>query len=348
MIQCDNIRVWYLLWGAVGTSMTKKLIIQIPCFNEEATLGTTLDDLPREIPGIDEIEILIVNDGSTDGTLKVAREKGVHHVVDLPRNQGLANGFMAGIRGSIRAGADIIVNTDADNQYKGEDIAQLVAPILDGTADMVIGARPIEEILHFSGLKKRLQRLGSWVVRATSGTRVDDAPSGFRAISRESALRLNVFNDYTYTLETIIQAGQRGMSVVSVPIRVNGNLRPSRLVSSIRSYVSRSILIILRIFMVYRPLKFFLVLGTIPFALGFLLGIRWLAYYWLFPEPGRPRVPSLILAAVLLIGGFQLYVLGFIADLISVNRLILEETQYRLRRADLLPAPKRRRSKKIG
>jgi glycosyltransferase involved in cell wall biosynthesis len=323
-----------------------KLIIQIPCFNEEATLGRTLDDLPQNIPGIDEIEVLIVNDGSTDGTVDVARKHGVHHIVDLPRNQGLAKGFMAGIQASLRAGADIIVNTDADNQYNGADVAKLIAPILDGSADIVIGARPIEDIPHFSGLKKRLQRLGSWVVRASSGTRVDDAPSGFRAISRESALRLNVFNDYTYTLEMIIQAGQKGMAVVSVPIRVNGDLRPSRLVRSIRSYVSRSLLIILRIFMVYRPLRFFLVLGTIPFSLGFLLGIRWLTYFWLFPEPGRTRVPSLILAAILMLGGFQLYVLGFVADLISVNRLILEETQYRLRRADLSPAPKKKRPKK--
>ncbi len=202
---------------------------------------------------------------------------------------------------------------------------------------MVVGARPINEIEHFSWVKKRLQRLGSWVVRVTSGTTVDDAPSGFRAISREAALRLNVFNDYTYTLETIIQAGQEGMDVISVPVRVNGETRPSRLVRSIRSYVQRSVLTILRIFMIYRPLRFFLILGAVPFSLGFLLGLRWMAYWWLFPEPGRTHLPSLILAAVLLLGGFQLWILGFIADLISVNRQLLEKIQYRLRRAGLAP-----------
>lgn len=314
-----------------------KLIIQIPCFNEEQTLGSALADLPREMPGIDTVEWLVVNDGSTDRTIEIARENGVDHIVDLPRNQGLAKGFMAGIQEALRAGADIIVNTDADNQYDARDIVKLVEPILEHRADMVVGARPINEIEHFSWVKKRLQRLGSWVVRVTSGTTVDDAPSGFRAISREAALRLNVFNDYTYTLETIIQAGQEGMDVISVPVRVNGETRPSRLVRSIRSYVQRSVLTILRIFMIYRPLRFFLILGAVPFSLGFLLGLRWMAYWWLFPEPGRTHLPSLILAAVLLLGGFQLWILGFIADLISVNRQLLEKVQYRLRRAALAP-----------
>ena len=313
-----------------------KLIIQIPCYNEEKTLGTTLGELPRELPGIDVIEWLIIDDGSTDRTVEVAREHSVDHVVSLPQNQGLAKGFMAGLHACLRAGADIIVNTDADNQYNAQDIGKLVAPILDGRADIVVGARPIADIEHFSWLKKRLQRLGSWAVRMTSGTDIDDAPSGFRAIRREAALRLNVFNDYTYTLESIIQAGQKGMTVVSVPVRVNGDLRPSRLVKSIRAYVQRSMLIILRIFMIYRPLRFFLILGTIPFSLGFLLGVRWMVYFWFFPDPDRARVPSLVLAAILLLSGFQLWILGFIADLISVNRMLLEKIQYRLRRSDLL------------
>jgi len=314
-----------------------KLIIQIPCFNEEATLPAALADLPGSLPGIDRIERLIVDDGSTDGTLEVARAHGVEHIVELPRNQGLAKAFMAGLHACLRAGADIVVNTDADNQYDARDIEKLVAPILEGRADIVVGARPIGDIEHFSPLKKALQKLGSWVVRATSGTDVDDAPSGFRAISREAALALNVFNNFTYTLETIIQAGQKNMSVLSVPIRVNADLRPSRLVKSIRSYVGRSLLIIMRMFMIYRPLRFFLILGTIPFSLGFLLGLRWLAYFWLFPEPGRTRLPSLILAAILLLSGFQLWIFGFIADLVSVNRLLLEKIQYRIRCADLDP-----------
>ena len=314
-----------------------KLIIQIPCFNEEETLGAALADLPRELPGIDTVEWQVINDGSTDRTVEIARANGVDHIVDLPRNQGLAKGFMAGVHAALRAGADIIVNTDADNQYDARDIARLVEPILEHRADMVVGARPIYEIEHFSWVKKRLQRLGSWVVRVTSGTAVDDAPSGFRAISREAALRLNVFNDYTYTLETIIQAGQEGMDVISVPVRVNGETRPSRLVRSIRSYVQRSVLTILRIFMIYRPLRFFLILGAVPFSLGILLGLRWMAYWWLFPEPGRTHLPSLILAAILLLGGFQLWILGFIADLISVNRQLLEKIQYRLRRTAFAP-----------
>ncbi len=314
-----------------------KLIIQIPCYNEEKTLGATLRDLPRELPGLDTVEWLVVNDGSTDRTVEVAREEGVDHIVELPRNQGLARGFMAGIQACLRAGADIVVNTDADNQYDARDIAKLVQPILEGRVDMVVGARPIQEIEHFSWLKKLLQRLGSWVVRVTSGTDVDDAPSGFRAISREAALRFNVFNDYTYTLETIIQAGQQNMAVISVPVRVNGDQRPSRLVRSISNYVRRSTLTILRIFMIYRPLRFFLILGAVPFSVGFLLGLRWMAYWWLFPEPGRTHLPSLILAAILLLSGFQLWILGFIADLVSINRLLLEKIQYRLRRADLDP-----------
>ena len=312
-----------------------KLIIQIPCFNEEQTLGIALAELPRKIDGIDTIERLVINDGSTDQTVAIARENGVEHIVDFPRNQGLAKGFMAGLQAALAAGADIVVNTDADNQYNAADIEKLVGPVLAKQADIVIGARPISEIEHFSPIKKFLQKLGSWVVRATSGTNIADAPSGFRAISREAALRLNVFNEYTYTLETIIQAGQKGMTILSVPVRVNADLRPSRLVKSVRSYVIRSLLTILRIFMVYRPLRFFLWLGSLPMALGLVLGLRWVILYAYFPEPGRTHVPSLILAAILTLVGFQLWVFGFLADLVAVNRLLLEDLQYKVRKNGL-------------
>jgi glycosyltransferase involved in cell wall biosynthesis len=311
-----------------------KLIIQIPCYNEEATLGMTLAELPRQIPGIDQVEWLIVNDGSSDRTVEVALASGVDHVVSFARNQGLAHAFMAGLEASLKAGADIIVNTDADNQYCAADIPRLVEPILRGEADIVVGARPIRQIKHFSPTKKLLQGFGSWVVRLASKTNVVDAPSGFRAISREAALRLNVFNEYTYTLETIIQAGRQGMAIKSVPIRTNGYLRPSRLVKSIPSYVKRSLLTILRISMTYKPLRFFAVLGSIPFSMGFLLGIRWLILFFL--ENGtRSRAPSLILAAILILIGFQLWMFGLVADLMAVNRKVLEDIQLRLRRAEL-------------
>jgi glycosyltransferase involved in cell wall biosynthesis len=311
-----------------------KLIIQIPCYNEEATLGMTLAELPRQIPGIDQVEWLIVNDGSSDRTIEVALASGVDHVVSFARNQGLAHAFMAGLEASLKAGADIIVNTDADNQYCAADIPRLVEPILRGEADIVVGARPIRQIKHFSPTKKLLQGFGSWVVRLASKTNVVDAPSGFRAISREAALRLNVFNEYTYTLETIIQAGRQGMAIKSVPIRTNGYLRPSRLVKSIPSYVKRSLLTILRISMTYKPLRFFAILGSIPFSFGFLLGIRWLVLFFL--ENGtRSRAPSLILAAILILIGFQLWMFGLVADLMAVNRKVLEDIQLRLRRAEL-------------
>ena len=313
-----------------------KLIVQIPCYNEEATLGLTLSQLPRQLPGIDEIEWLIINDGSRDRTLEVAKANGVDRIVNLQRNQGLAKAFIAGLEASLEAGADIIVNTDADNQYCAADIPKLIAPILEGRAEIVVGARPIQNIKHFSPLKKFLQRLGSLVVRLASNTRVPDAPSGFRAISREAALRLNVFNEYTYTLETIIQAGQRGLTVTSVPIRVNEDLRPSRLVKSIFAYVQHSILTILRVFMTYRPLQFFTLLGSIPFSLGFLLCCRWLFLFWgiVGDNPAKPRVPSLVLAAILILIGVQFWIFGLVADLMSVNRQLLEDIQLRLRRKE--------------
>ncbi|MDJ0632570.1 MAG: glycosyltransferase family 2 protein [Xenococcaceae cyanobacterium MO_188.B29] len=314
-----------------------KVIIQIPCYNEEATLGLTLSQLPRRLPGIDEVEWLIINDGSRDRTVEVAQASGVDHIVNFEHNQGLAKGFMAGIEASLKAGADIIVNTDADNQYCAEDIPKLIQPILDGNAEIVIGARPIQEIKDFSPIKKLLQKLGSFVVRIASKTDIPDAPSGFRAISREAALRLNVFNEYTYTLETIIQAGQRGMAITYVPIRTNGYLRPSRLVKSISAYVQRSIITIIRIFMTYRPFQFFMMLGGVPFSIGFLLCLRWLLLFWgiLGDDPAKPRVPSLILAAILILIGVQLWIFGLVADLMAVNRKLLEDIQLRLRRSEL-------------
>ena len=305
-----------------------KLIIQIPCYNEENALPVTLAALPREVPGVDVVEWLIVDDGSTDRTIEVARAHGVDHVVRLPRNQGLAKAFMAGLEASLKAGADIILNTDADNQYCAEDIPKLVQPILDGKAQIVIGARPITDIQHFSFTKKQLQKIGSWAVRLASKTNIPDAPSGFRAISRDAAMRLNVFDEYTYTLETIIQSGQKGMAIMAVPIRTNEYLRPSRLVKSIPSYIRRSILTILRIFITYRPFRFFAIQGAISFTLGFLIGLRFLFFY--FSGHGRGHIQSLILAALLLGIGFFLMVAGVLADLISVNRKMLEDLKWRL------------------
>jgi glycosyltransferase involved in cell wall biosynthesis len=311
----------------------KKLIIQIPCYNEEATLGLTLSELPRQVPGVDVVEWLIINDGSIDRTLDVAKACGVDHIVNFERNQGLAKVFMAGIESCLKAGADIIVNTDADNQYCAADIPKLIAPIVDGSAEIVIGARPIQQIEHFSPIKKFLQKLGSWVVRIASKTDIPDAPSGFRAFSREAALRMNVFNEYTYTLETIIQAGQRGVAIAHVPIRTNGYLRPSRLVKSIPVYVQRSLLTIVRIFMTYQPLQFFMLLGSAPLSLGLILCLRWLILF--FMGTSRAHVPSLIVAAILILIGFQLWMFGLVADLMSVNRKMLEDIQLRLRRSEL-------------
>lgn len=311
-----------------------KLIIQIPCYNEETTLGITLSALPRQIAGVDEVEWLIINDGSSDRTAEVAAEYGVDHIISFEHNRGLAVGFMAGLEACLRAGADIIVNTDADNQYCADDIPQLIEPILRGEAEIVIGARPIRSIDHFSPAKKLLQGLGSWVVRLASNTKIPDAPSGFRAFSRNAAMQINVFNEYTYTLETIIQAGQKGMAITSVPIRTNGFLRPSRLVKSIPSYIRRSILTIIRIFMVYRPLRFFAILGSLPFGMGFFLCLRWLLLFF-FDDPSRARAPSLILAAILILIGVQLWILGLIADLLAVNRKLLEDIQLRLRRQEV-------------
>jgi len=301
----------------------KKLIIQIPCYNEAATLGVTLAALPRAVPGFARVEWMVIDDGSTDGTIEVARAGGVDHVVRLGRNQGLARAFVAGLEAAVRAGADVIVNTDADNQYCADDIPKLTAPILAGEADLVVGARPITDTAHFSRTKKALQLAGSMVVRAASRTRVVDAPSGFRAISRAAAQRLHVHNEYTYTLETIIAAGHSRMAVTSVPVRTNTDLRPSRLVKSLPDYVVRSAMTIVRSFATYKPLRFFAGLGLIVFGAGFVLGLRYL--YFVALGEGDGHVQSVILSALLMGMGVFTALIGVLADLIAVNRRLLEK-----------------------
>ena len=269
----------------------EKLIIQIPCYNEAENLGSVLAELPREVEGFTTVEWLVIDDGSTDGTVEVAEGGGgVDWIVRQPRNMGLARAFSAGVEAALEVGADVIVNTDGDNQYCSRDIPTLVAPILAGKADLVIGTRPISEIEHFSRLKKLLQKLGSWVVRQVSQTDVPDSPSGFRAFSRGAAIRLNVFSEYTYTLETIIQAGLDGLVVSSVPIRTNRPLRESRLVKNVPSYLWQSAVTIVRIFLTYRPLRFFWLLGSLPLGLGALLGIRWMILS--LGAPGLPTSPA--------------------------------------------------------
>ncbi|MBO4636380.1 MAG: glycosyltransferase family 2 protein [Clostridiales bacterium] len=306
-----------------------KLIIQIPCYNEEETLHVAYNDLPKQIDGIDEIETLIINDGSSDRTVEVAKKLGVNYIVNFKRNKGLAYGFMAGLDACLHLGADIIVNTDADNQYNGADIGKLIKPILDGKADEVIGERPIDQTEHFSAGKKMFQHLGSWVVRRASKTDIPDAPSGFRAFSREAALRINVTNSYTYTLETIIQAGRNRIAITSVPIRTNGELRKSRLFKSMGAYMKRSAGVIIRTYMMYKPLAFFGILSAIFFVPGLALGIRFLVL------GGTGHIQSLILAAVLMMLGAQTFFMGLQADLIASNRKLLEDVQYRVRKLEV-------------
>ncbi|MFC0233312.1 glycosyltransferase family 2 protein [Vagococcus entomophilus] len=309
-----------------------KLIIQIPCYNEEETLEIALNDLPKKIAGIDEIEYLIINDGSKDNTVEVAQKWGIHHVVSFKRNKGLAKGFMAGLDACLRQGADIIVNTDADNQYCGADIEKLVRPIIEGKTDIVIGERPIADTEHFSPLKKKLQKLGSWVVRKASKSDIPDAPSGFRAYSRDAAMQMNVANEYTYTLETIVQAGRNKIAMESVPVRTNPELRESRLFSSMFGYIKKSVLTILRAFMMYKPLRFFTLLGGIFFVVGLIIGGRFLIFF--LNGTGRGHIQSLILASTMLMIGFQTVIVGLQADLISANRKLLEDVQYRVRKMD--------------
>lgn len=310
-----------------------KLIIQIPCYNEEATLATTLSDLPKKIDGIDKIDVLIIDDGSTDRTVEVAKEFGVKHIVSHPKNLGLAKAFVSGLSASLQLGADIIVNTDADNQYCGCDIEKIVKPILDKSADIVIGSRPVENIKHFSLVKKMLQKLGSWVMRLVSSTKIVDAPSGFRAFSKEAAMQLNVFDNYTYTLETIIQAKAKGLNIISVPIRVNPELRKSKLISNIFDYIRRSIFTMTRMFIVYRPFRFFAIIGLLFLIAGFLLGSRFMYFY--FNHQGSGHIQSLILSAVLLLTGVQIGLMAVFADLQAVNRRLLEDVQTRLKKLEL-------------
>lgn len=310
-----------------------KLIIQIPCYNEAETLEIALNELPKHIDGVDEIEYLIINDGSDDDTEKVALDWGVHYIVHFKRNLGLAKGFLAGIDLALRHGADIIVNTDADNQYCGADIEKLIRPILDREADIVIGERPIEDNAEFSYIKKKLQRFGSFVVRLASKTDIPDAPSGFRAYSRKAAMRVNVHNEYTYTLETIVQAGRNKMAITSVPVKTNPELRKSRLMHSIFDYVKKSMLTILRAVLMYRPLRVFTLLGSFAIAGGLAIGIRFLIFY--FQGNGGGHTQSLILAAMLIIIGSQTFVTGLQADIISANRKLLEDVQYRVKKLEL-------------
>ncbi|WP_158783507.1 glycosyltransferase family 2 protein [Pantoea sp. BAV 3049] len=305
-----------------------KLIIQIPCYNEAETLAIALKALPRQVEGFNCVEWLIIDDGSQDKTVEVARECGVDHIVKHPVNKGLAKAFMTGINACLDKGADVIVNTDADNQYEADDIPQLTAPIISGSAEFVIGARPVQTIEHFSPVKKFLQKLGSWVVRIASKTDIPDAPSGFRAMSRATAQKLIVFSNYTYTLETIIQAGQKDIAITSVPVRVNEDLRPSRLVKSIASYINRSIITIIRIFVVYRPFRFFGTIGVVLFSLGFIIGLRFLFSY--LDGEGSGHIQSLILASVLLGMGFQTLLIAFVADLLSANRKLLEDLRFKM------------------
>lgn len=307
-----------------------KLIIQIPCYNEAETLKIALNDLPQKIEGIDIIEYLIINDGSKDNTIEVAKNWGVNYVVNFKCNKGLAKGFMAGLNECLKQGADIIVNTDADNQYCGADVEKLVRPILEEKADIVIGERPIDQTEHFSPLKKKLQHLGSWVVRKASNTDIPDAPSGFRAYSREAAMKMNVVNEYTYTLETIVQAGRSKMAITSVPIRTNGELRPSRLFSSMFGYVKKSMLTIIRAFMMYKPLQFFCTIGILTILFGVLIGIRFLVFF--FHGTGAGNIQSLILASMLVIIGVQTCIVGLQADVIAANRKILQDVQYKVRK----------------
>ena len=307
-----------------------KLIIQIPCFNEEDYLPVTVKELPKKIKGIDVIEYLVIDDGSTDRTDEVAKKIGVHHIIKHSKNSGLAKAFKTGLIACINLGADIIVNTDADNQYCAKDIEKLIQPILNNTSDMVIGARPINDIKQFSIMKKMLQKLGSFVVRIVSGIIVPDAPSGFRAISRNTAYHLNLFSRYTYTLETIIQAGRKGLNVTSIPVRVNIVTRPSRLYSNTFIYIWISILTIIRIFVIYKPLRFFIIVSTLFFASGIALGFRYL--YFFLTGFGSGHVQSLILMIVLILIGFLLLMMGLLSDIIAVNRILLEDLQYKIRK----------------
>lgn len=310
-----------------------KLIVQIPCFNEEATLARTVADIPRAIDGVDAVEVLIVDDGSIDGTVEVARAAGVDHIVRHTGNKGLARSFRTGIDACLRLGADIIVNTDGDNQYAGRDIPKLIAPILEGRAEVVVGDRRTDTIPHFSPLKRALQRLGSAFVRRLSGTTVPDTVSGFRAMTREAALQLNILSPFSYTIEMLIQAGNKKMAVAAVPVGTNPVTRPSRLFTSIPHFLKRSAVTMVRMYAMYRPLRVFFAIGTVLTVAGAIPVLRFL-YFYVF-ESGAGHVQSLVLGGVLLIIGFITYLIGMIADLISFNRQLVELTLQKVTRIEL-------------
>jgi len=310
-----------------------KLIVQIPCLNEEATLPAVVRDIPRVVAGIDSIELLVVDDGCTDRTVDVAREVGVDHIVRLRRNRGLAAAFSAGVDACLRLGADIIVNTDGDNQYAGADIPRLIAPILAGEADLVIGDRDVDSIAHFSPAKKRLQHLGSWVVSRAAGIDIPDTTSGFRAMSRDAAIRLHVISRYTYTLETLIQAGKQRLAIKHVRVRTNSRLRESRLMKSIISYVRRSAATIIRIYGMYQPLRVFVTSGVVLLLAGLVLSARYL--YFMALGEGQGHIQSVIVAAILFIAGIQVMLIGVVADLIAINRRLSEDILVRVKRLEV-------------
>ena len=307
-----------------------KLIIQIPCLNEELTLPETLKDLPKSIDGISDIEVLVIDDGSSDRTVEVAKEHGVQHILSLTNNKGLAKAFIYGINHALQLGADIVVNTDADNQYFGGDISKLIQPILNKRADIVIGDRQVETIRHFSPFKILLQKLGSWTVRQLSGTTIPDATSGFRAYSKEAALQMNVISDFTYTVETIISAGNKNLAIEHTPVRTNKKLRESRLFPSIQVYLRRTLVTMLKVYSMYRPLKVFTIAGGVTFLVGFMIGCRYLFFF--FQGQTEGHIQSLILSAIMLIVGFQIIMMGIAADLIAVNRQLLEDIQLRIKK----------------